>query len=54
MVSDLTVHINFKMKHSILTNLDNQTKKLIKNNEGIKNTYELFKKPSNEDIFEQQ
>ena len=37
-VSDLTTHINFKMKHSILANLDNQDKDSKKYNEDIKDT----------------
>ena len=53
-VSDLTAHINFKIEHSNLVNLDNHDKDTKKNNEDVKNTYGFFKKPSNEDIFEQQ
>ena len=51
-ISDLTAHINFKMKHSILANMDNQDKDTKTNNENVKDTYEFFKKPSDEDNFE--
>ena len=42
------------MKHSILLNLKNQDKDTEKHNEDVKNTYEFYKKPSNEDTFEKQ
>ena len=48
-VSDLTAHINFKMKNSILSNLDEQDLAAEKNNEDVKSTYEFFNKPSDED-----
>ena len=48
-VSDLTAHINFKMKNSILSNLDDQDLAAEKNNEDVKSTYEFFNKPSDED-----
>ena len=48
-VSDLTAHINFKMKNSILSNLDDQDLAAEKNNEDVKSTYEFFDKPSDED-----
>ena len=37
-VSDLTAHISFKMKHSILSNLDDQDLAAKKNNEDVKKT----------------
>ena len=40
------------MKHSILANMDNQDKDTKTNNENVKDTYEFFKKPSDEDNFE--
>ena len=52
-VSDLTAHINFKMKHSILSNLDDQDLAAEKNNEDVKNTNEFFNKPSDQDNFEE-
>ena len=52
--SDLSAHINFKMKHSILLSLENQDKDTKKKNENIKNIYEFYKKPSDEDTFEKQ
>ena len=42
------------MKHSILLSLENQDKDTKKKNENIKNTYEFYKKPSDEDTFEKQ
>ena len=53
-ISDLTAHISFKMKHSILSNLDDQDRATEKNrnNEDVKKTCEFFKKPSDEDNFE--
>ena len=48
-VSDLTANINFKMKNSILSNLDEQDLAAEKNNEDVKSTYEFFNKPSDED-----
>ena len=53
-ISDLSAHINFKMKHSILLNLENQDKDTRKNNENVKNTYEFYKKSSDEDALEKQ
>ena len=51
-ISDLTSHINFKMKHSIHSNLDRSEKYNVENNEKVKETYEFFKKPNNEEEFE--
>ena len=51
-MSDLTAHINFKMKHSILSNLDDQdlaAKKKMK----MLRKHEFFKKSSDEDNFEE-
>ena len=42
------------MKHSTLLNLENQDKDTKKNNENVKNTYEFYKKLSDEDPFEKQ
>ena len=42
------------MEHSILLNLENQDKDTKKNNEYVKNTYEFYKRPSDEDTFEKQ
>ena len=47
-VSDLNAHISFKMKHSILFNIDDQDRATKKNNEKVKKTYECFKKPRDE------
>ena len=43
-ISDLTTHVNFKMKHSILSNIDDQDRAVKKDNEDVKSTYEFFKK----------
>ena len=51
-ISELIADINFKMKHSILANLDDQDKVIKTNNEIEKYTYEFFKKLSGEDDFE--
>ena len=51
-ISDLTAGIIFKMKHSILSNLNDQDRATKKNNEDIEKTCELFKKSSDEDNFE--
>ena len=53
-ISDLSAHINFKMKHSVLLNLEWQGKNTKKNNEDVKNTYEFYKKTSDEETFEKQ
>ena len=53
-ISGLTAHINFKMKHSIITNIGDQEKAIKTNNENVKDTYEFFKKPSDEDDFERE
>ena len=53
-VSQLTAHLNFKMKHSILINIDDQDKSVKTNNENVKDTYKCFKKPSDEDDFEHE
>ena len=53
-IFDLTAHINFKMKHSILANIDDQDKAIKTNNGNVKDTYEFFKKPSDEDNFERE
>ena len=37
------------MKHSILANIDDQDKAIKANNENVKDTYEFFKKTSDED-----
>ena len=42
------------MKHSILTNIDDQHKSVKTNNENVKDTYKFFKKPSDEDDFEHE
>ena len=42
------------MKHSILANMGDQDNANKTNNENIKDTYEFFKKPSDEDIFERE
>ena len=45
-ISDLTSHINFKIKHSILSNLEKKDKYNAENNEKVKETHKFFKKPS--------
>ena len=50
-ISEQTTHINFKMKHSILANIDDQEKAVKTNTEKVKDTYEFFKKPSDENDF---
>ena len=50
----LTAHINFKIKHSILAYIDDQGKAVKIKNKNVKDTYELFKKPSVEDDFEHE
>ena len=52
--SDLTAHINFKMKHSILANMDVHDKVTKSNNENVKDMYEFLKKPSDEGNFERE
>ena len=47
-ISDLTLHINFKMNYSILSNLDRKDKYNIENNAKVKETHYFFKKPSDE------
>ena len=42
------------MKHFILANIDNQDKAVKRNNENVKDTYEFFKKLSDEDDFERE
>ena len=51
-IFDLTVHISFKMKHSILSNLERKDKYNIENNEKVKETHEFFRKPRKEEQFE--
>ena len=41
---ELTAHINFKMKHSVLANIDNEDKTTKANNENVEDMYEFFKK----------
>ena len=41
-IFELTAHVNFNLKHSILTNIDNQDKVVKTNNENVKDTYEFF------------
>ena len=53
-ISDLTAHMNFKMKHSILANMDDQDKATKTNNENVRDTFEFLKKPSDEDNFERE
>ena len=53
-ISDLTAHINFKLKHSILANTDDQDNSIKTNNGNVKDMYEFFKKPSDEDDFERE
>ena len=53
-ISDLTAHVNFKMKHSILPNIDDQNEAIKTNNGNVKDTYEFFKKSSDEDDFERE
>ena len=42
-ISDLSARINFKMKHSILLNLENQDKDTQKNKEDVKSTINFTK-----------
>ena len=42
-ISDFITHINFKMKHCILSNIDDHDRAVKKDNEGVKSTYEFFK-----------
>ena len=42
------------MKHSILANMDSQDKDTKTNNENVKDTYEFFRKPPDEDNFERE
>ena len=42
------------MKHSILTNNDDQDNVVKTSNGNIKDTYEFFKKPSDKDDFERE
>ena len=42
------------MKHSILSNLENQGKDTKKISENVKNTYEFYKNLSAEDTFEKE
>ena len=42
------------MKHSILSSLDDQDLIAKKYNEDVKKTYKFFKKPSDEDNFEER
>ena len=51
-ISDLIAHLNFQMNHSILINIGDQDKAIKTNNENAKDTYEFFKKLSDEDNFE--
>ena len=53
-ISDLTAHVNFKMKHSILPNIDDQDEAIKTNNGNVKDTYEFLKKSSDEDDFERE
>ena len=41
---ELTAHINFKMKHCVLANIDDEDKATKTNNENVKDMYEFFKK----------
>ena len=41
-ISDLTLQINFKMKHSILSNLDRKDKYNTESNEKVKETHEFL------------
>ena len=48
-VSDLTAHINFEMKHSVLFNIDDQDRATKKKQwKSKKKTYKCFKKPRDE------
>ena len=53
-ISDLTAHINFRMKHSILAKMDDQDKFTKTNNEHVKDTYGFLKKTSGKDNFERE
>ena len=53
-ISDVTAHINFKMKHSLLANMDYQDKATKTNNENVKDMYEFSKKRSDKDNFERE
>ena len=53
-IFDLTAHINFEMKHSILVNTNDQDEAIKTNNGNVKETYEFFKKPPDEDAFERE
>ena len=53
-IFDLTGHRNFKVKRSILANIDDQNEAIRTSNKNIKGRYEFTKKTSNEDSFEDQ
>ena len=53
-ISDLTSHINIKMTRSMLSNLDRKYKYKAENNEKVKERHEFFKKPSDEEEFEEK
>ena len=53
-ISDLSTHLNFKMKQSILLNLEIQDKDTKKNNQNVKIIYEFYKKHSDEGTFQKQ
>ena len=53
-ISDLSTHLNFKMKQSILLNLEIQDKDIKKNNQNVKIIYEFYKKHSDEGTFQKQ
>ena len=50
----MTGHRNFKVKRSILANIDDQNEAIRTSNKNIKGRYEFTKKTSNEDSFEDQ
>ena len=50
-ISDLTAHINFKMKHSILVNMDDKDKAAKANNGNIKDTMKFSKNHLTRIIF---
>ena len=53
-ISDLTVDMSFQMKHSMLSNLKRKIKQDKKSDTDIKNSYEFFKKPRDDEEFEKK
>ena len=53
-ISDLTADMRFQMKRSTILNLNRKSEHYKKSNKDIKNSHDFFKKPGDDEVFENE